>query len=304
MNKRVLVTGAAGFVGKHAIETLLRQGLEVHALDSGGLASLPGQVHLVQADLLDPKTLAGLPRQGWWGVVHLAGISVPSLFSTTAPVMANLQMTLNLLEALDDTRVLIVSSCHVYAPADQPRTEEDPLVPQGRYGLAKHLCEQVAGYYGNRLDVRIARPFNHLGSGMRPELLVPSLLRKLRQEGAHDGQPVIMRGRDSIRDFIDVRDVVEAYLAILRLEAPGATVFNVCTGTGTSIGDLVRSALELVGAKRPIEFEGHASSADDIGYLVGDRSRLSRLSGWAPRFGLVESLGSILSSETPNEGAP
>jgi len=298
MNKRVLVTGAAGFVGKHAVEALLRHGFEVHALDAGGLETLPGHVQPVQADLLAPKTLAGISRQGWWGVIHLAGISVPSLFSTPAPVMANLQMTLNLLEALDETRVLVVSSCHVYAPADQPRSEEDPLVPQGRYGLAKHLCEQVAGFYRNRLDVRIARPFNHLGSGMRPELLVPSLLRKLREEGTRDGQPVLMRGRDSIRDFIDVRDVVEAYLAILRLEAPGSTVFNVCTGTGTSIGSLVHTALQLVGAKRPVEFEGHASSADDTGYLVGDRSRLSRLSGWVPRFGLVESLESILSSET------
>ncbi len=295
MDKTILLTGASGFVGQHLARILSQRGYGVVALDQRPeLPAMPG-VETRWIDLADPEGLVALPRV-WWGVIHLAGASVPSHFATSAPVISNLQITLNLLEHLEAGRVILVSSCHVYAPADTPRHEDDAIVPQGRYGLSKHLCEQLLPHYQQKLDIRVARPFNHIGSGMRPALMIPSLVRRILDHPPGDTAPVVMKGLNSIRDFIDVRDVASGYLAMLELEAPSHRTFNICTGIGHSIEEVVRQALEILGAQRSVEFESHPSSLDDIPYLVGDPGRLQDSSGWRPAFSLADSLRAVMKS--------
>ena len=291
--RRILLTGASGFVGRHMAEFLLRRGDHVVALDKGVGFDLPVGVEPLVMDLQDPASLAALPRS-WDGVVHLAGASIPSLFGTPAPVTFNLEITLNLLEHLRDSKVLLVSSCHVYAPSARKRHEDDAIVPQGRYGLSKHLIEQLAPHYQGALDLRVARPFNHLGPGQRPELVVPSLLRRLAAASPSEASPVLMNGWNSVRDFIDVRDVVAAYTAILDLATPSQRTFNVCTGRATSIGDVVQTVLDLQGVQREINFQDRPISADDIHYLVGDPSRLTQATGWTAQHPLSDSLRTML----------
>ncbi len=294
MSRRAyLLTGASGFVGRHMAEAILRRGDRVVALDRIIGMDLPAGVESIVVDLQDPASMVDLPR-AWDGVIHLAGASIPSLFTTPAPVTFNLEITLNLLEHLRDSRVLLVSSCHVYAPLPRRRKETDLIVPQGRYGLSKHLVEQVAPHYQGALDMRVARPFNHLGQGQRPELVVPSLLRRLADAPKHDTSPIAMAGQNSVRDFIDVRDVVSAYLAILDLEAPVDRTFNVCTGRETSILDVAQTVLDLLGRSRPIQFSDHPNSSDDIPYLVGDPDRLSRATGWCSQVPLADSLRAMM----------
>jgi len=288
-----LLTGASGFVGRHMAEAILRQGDRVVALDRIVDASLPTGVESLILDLMNPASFDRLPRT-WDGVIHLAGASIPSQFTTMAPVLFNLELTLNLLEHLRDSKVLLVSSCHVYAPSENRKKEDDAIVPQGRYGLSKHLVEQLAPHYQGQLDVRVARPFNHLGPGQRPELVVPSLLQRLSSADPGDRSPVHMAGWNSVRDFIDVRDVVSAYLAILDLEAPEHTTFNVCTGRGSSIEDVVQTVLDLQGVRREIHFQGSPNSTDDIPTLVGDPSRLTQAAGWTARHSLADSLRTML----------
>jgi GDP-4-dehydro-6-deoxy-D-mannose reductase len=300
--KRILLTGASGFVGHHMARALLARGYRVFGLDRGAGLDLPEGVEPLTVDLQDSASLMTLPRS-WDGVIHLAGASIPSLFATTAPVTYNLQITLNLLEHLQDSRVLLVSSCHVYAPSDHRRKETDPIVPQGRYGLSKHLVEQLVPHYQGRLDIRVARPFNHLGPGQRPELVIPSLLRRLVGPPSRDASPVEMKGWNSVRDFIDVRDVVSAYLAILELEAPSERIFNVCTGRAQSIEDVVRAVMDLLGTHRPIHFQGSPNSSDDIPYLVGDPDRLQSVAGWTAGHSLSDSLGTMLQA-LQSQGTP
>lgn len=294
-SRRILITGVSGFVGRHLSRLLLDRGYEVYGLDRGMPLDLPEGVQPLVVDLEDPASMVDLPRE-WFGVVHLAGASIPSLFATTAPVVFNLHLTLNLLEHLRTARVLLVSSCHVYAPSNQLRQEDGPIVPQGRYGLSKHLLEQVAPHYQGRLDLRVARPFNHLGTGQRPELVIPSLLRRLAQHPKGDPAPVLMQGLNSIRDFIDVQDVVEAYLAILELESPAERTFNVCTGRACSIGEVVQTVLDLVGSKREVRFADKPISQDDIPFLVGDPARLAQ-HGWSARVPLADSLSRMLAEQ-------
>jgi GDP-4-dehydro-6-deoxy-D-mannose reductase len=289
----ILLTGASGFVGRHMAEALVRAGHAVVALDKSEIHGLPKGVETLIVDLQDPASLKDLPRS-WGGVIHLAGASIPSAFATVAPVTFNLEITLNLLEHLRDTKVLLVSSCHVYAPSGQRRKETDPIQPQGRYGLSKHLIEQLAPHYQGQLEVRVARPFNHLGPGLRPELMVPSLLRRLAAPS--EGGPVQMLGLNSVRDFIDVRDVAMAYMAILELEAPTQSTFNVCTGRAVSIEDVVRTLLDLQGVQREIRFQGSPNSTDDIPYLVGDPARLTEAAGWTASHSLADSLLTMMQS--------
>lgn len=229
-------------------------------------------------------------------MIHLAGASIPSLFSTPAPVIVNTKLTMNLLEHLRETKVLLVSSCHVYAPSDQRRRELDSAQPQGRYGLSKVLTEQLARFYQGRLHITVARPFNHLGAGQRPELMLPSLLKRLASTRRQEDSPILMTGWNSIRDFIDVRDVVAAYLAILDLESPPHTTFNVCTGAGTSVETLARSVLNLLGMDREIVFQGSPNSSDDVPYLVGDPGLLAETTGWKARRSLEDGLRTMLQS--------
>ena len=188
----------------------------------------------------------------------------------------------------------MISSCHVYAPSGKRRNETGSIVPQGRYGLSKHLIEQLAPHYQGELDIRIARPFNHLGQGQRPELVVPSLLRRLAATSPKDDQPVEMAGWNSVRDFIDVRDVVSAYLTILGLETPTHRTFNVCTGRAISIEDIVKAVLQIQGRSREVHFQGSPNSTDDIPFLVGDPTRLAEDAGWTARHSLEDSLKSMM----------
>jgi GDP-4-dehydro-6-deoxy-D-mannose reductase len=296
MNGRpILLTGASGFVGRHMAEALLRAGQAVVALDKSEIHGLPEGVETLVVDLQDPASMKDL-RRSWGGVIHLAGASIPSAFATVTPVTFNLEITLNLLEHLRDTKVLLVSSCHVYAPSEQRRKESDPIQPQGRYGLSKHLIEQLAPHYQGQLDVRVARPFNHLGPGQRPELVVPSLLKRLASASRLESAPVQMAGWNSIRDFIDVRDVALAYMAILALESPTQSTFNVCTGRAVSIEDVVRTVLDLQGVRREVHFQGSPNSTDDIPFLVGNPDRLAQATGWTASHSLADSLLSMMQS--------
>jgi GDP-4-dehydro-6-deoxy-D-mannose reductase len=274
-------------------EALLRRGDNVVALSRGIGSGLPEGVEQRTLDLEDPASLVTLPRN-WDCVIHLAGDSIPSLFGTPAPVIYNLKLTMNLLEHLREARVLLVSSCHVYAPSDRKRRESDAALPQGRYGLSKIFTEQLAQFYKGRLDIRVARPFNHIGIGQRPELMVPSLLKRLASTKHLKPSPVLMKGWNSIRDFIDVRDVVAAYLAILDLESAVHTTFNVCTGAGTSIEALARAVLDLLGIDREIVFQGSPNSSDDVPYLVGDPGLLAESTGWVACHSLHDGLRTMM----------
>lgn len=292
--RRILLTGAAGFMGRHMAAALLEAGAEVWGLEPATSPSLPAGVRPILGNLLDPGSLQALDRS-WDGVIHLAALSIPSLIKGAAEILQNVAMTIHLLDHLEPTRILLVSSAHVYAPSLEPRAEDSAIRPQGRYGLSKHLTEQLACAYRARHDIRIARPFNHVGPGLRPELMLPSLLHRLAALDPRGDSPVQMAGTNSVRDFIDARDVASAYLRILGLENPEHRVFNVCTGRAVTIREVVSLVLDLLGQVRPVVFEDRPNSADDNPFLVGRPDRLEG-TGWNAVHSLRDSLNFMLNS--------
>jgi GDP-4-dehydro-6-deoxy-D-mannose reductase len=288
----VLVTGAAGFVGRFMVAAL---GDDYRVLGLGHESrprDFPDSAGWIQADLLDRDALDEVPG-GLFAVVHLAGNTVPSAFRDETAVLQNVGMTSNLLRRVDAERFLLASSALVYAPGPEPRTENSPVRPTGPYGRSKQLCEDEVRSYRDTTSIRIARPFNHIGPGMQPDLAIPSIVRRVQAAGSGSG-PITMRGQDSIRDFIDVRDVVAAYRALIELDAPDDDTFNVCTGRATSIRAVVQATLDACGMDREIQFAEATLSADDRSCLLGDPSRLQRATSWSPRFTLDSSIRDML----------
>lgn len=288
----LLVTGASGFVGRHVI-ALGRDRFDIVAAGRGSRPYwLPADVAWCPVNLLDRASVTGLPADLPY-VLHLASETVPSKFSSYAPLLDSVEMTLNLCRHLRAGRLLFVSSCLVYGASTQPLAEDAPLDPRGHYGLTKVLCEEIVSRSAH-LETAIARPFNHIGAGMRPDLVIPSIVRRIGD--APEGSMIEMAGLDSVRDFLDVEDIVEAYFAILALPSqPVTRIFNVASGEPASIGDVVRAVADIL--DKPIagvQFADQGNSADDTSIVVGDARKLRSVADWEPHTGLEESLRRLI----------
>jgi len=287
----LLVTGASGFVGRHVIAAGRRR-FDIVATGRGARPDwLPSDVSWCRADLLSRSSGAGLPADLPF-VMHLASETVPAQFSNYDPLLDSVEMTLNLCRHLRSGRLLFASSCLVYGVSKKPLTEHSPVDPRGNYGLAKLMGENVV-LRSSGIEAAVARPFNHIGWGMRPDLVIPSIVQRVRN-GAN-AATIEMAGLDSVRDFLDVNDIVEAYFAILALAKPSHRVFNVCSGRATSIGEVVSTVADIL--NKPISqvvFSGEGNSADDTSIVVGDATLLRASTRWSPTYDLRESLQRLI----------
>lgn len=284
---KVLVVGGSGFVGRALVSALLGSGHEVEVWDRALQAEAPG-LQCRAVDLLGESALPSPEGRPWDAAFHLAAFSVPGMTWTQDLVMANLRMTARVFDhlagAAPGCRAIFASSAFVYAPSTSPLRETDPLGSTHPYALSKHLGETWALSLRNRLRVFIVRPFNQIGPGMPAGLLVPDLLDRLR--GGES--PIRMRGRDDVRDFLDWRDAMDAYLRLLEVDAPSGSIWNLCSGRPTRVSQLIEALLEAHGLDRPVTF---ADAAVDT--LVGDPSHLRAATGWAPTRSLQDTARAI-----------
>ncbi len=275
---RVLVTGGAGFAGRHLVEHLRSRGDEVTApprevLELENPDALRGAVSALRPDV----------------VYHLAAeASVPASWEDPgATLTANLTTTLNVLEAVrheaPEARVLLAGSGEVYGEPDAlPVTEEAPLRPQNPYAVSKAACDLLGGQYAvaHGLNVVRSRAFNHAGPGQSDLYVVGALTRQVAEaEAAGQSEVTIRTGNaDSRRDFTDVRDVVRAYALI---EEPG--VYNVCSGRTASVHDL----LSILDAATPLALSHEIDPARVRAHDVPEiRGAAGRLDGWEPEIPL------------------
>ncbi len=292
---RILVTGAAGFVGGFVTRSLLESGAEVVALALEPNPRLP--VEQISCDLLEPDALLRVPR-AFDGVIHLAGDTVPRALEGPARVQRNARMLLNLLDRVHAPRIVVASSAHVYARSDAAHEEAEPLAPRGWYGLSKRLLEDVAVFFQSRGRVDIVRGFNQIGPDMHPDLLVPAILRKLDELASGDPTaPLVLAGFDSVRDFVDVRDAARAYVGLLEREAPTSGTFNVCSGRPTRVRELARAIMTARGERRRVVFESRQGSEDDVPVLVGSCAAVEQEIGWRATTTLAESARHIIAGE-------
>jgi len=280
---RVLVTGAAGFVGTHVVRRLRADGLDVTGLDRR-TGHLPGD--FIHRDLLDlpqdSKFREGL--RSFTHVVHLAAEAyVPaSLTDPDRYVRNNVVGTTNLVEALAGsphlTRFLLVSSCEVYGTTPEPVDETAALRPASPYAASKLsqevFCEAAARCYG--LPLVIARLFNNYGPGQQPDRLIPSLVRACAEKTdfhmTSDGSQT--------RDWVDVRDTADALARLLFADGVQGEIYNVCAEEEISVYEVCERVFAHVEGPPEIvrvpPIEGHLRRSAGVG------AKLRKATGWNP----------------------
>ncbi|MFP3401823.1 MAG: NAD-dependent epimerase/dehydratase family protein [Nitrososphaeria archaeon] len=289
---RILVTGAAGFIGSRLAAALRARGHEVVGVD------IRGGEGVEAVDVRDLGALSGLAsRLRPDAVAHLAAlISAPESLERPAEYLEdNVMGTVNALEAARRSgagRFLYFSSVAVYGePSELPLREDSPLNPVNPYGLSKAMGEEAVRGYGRfyGLGYVILRPSNVYGPGQSPEYagVIESFARAI----AEGRRPVIHGDGGQTRDFVHVDDVVEAAALALESGVRGRT-YNVSSGRSISVNELARIFEEALG--RGIEFGRGPPRPGDIYRSEVSNELISRELGWRPRVDLREGIRGVL----------
>lgn len=306
--RRILVTGASGFVGQHVRLALRDAFPQARLIAATRGESVAGWDEAVTLDLLDPASCtAAVAQAAPDAILHLAALAaVGESFANPLPTWrANLFGTLALGEAVRvqarDALFVHVSSAEIYGLSFQegrPLAEDAPLRPANPYAASKAAADLAIGEMALRgLRAVRVRPFNHTGAGQSDAFVVPAFARQAAMIAAGRQEPVLRVGAlERWRDFLDVADVCAGYAAVLRAAdrlEPGA-VFNLAAGQPRRVGDILADLLRLAGVEARIEADGARLRPTDVLRTEGDASAARRVLAWAPVVPWETTLATVL----------
>ena len=292
-----MVTGATGFTGIHFLNYMSTNYPE---FDCYGLSRRSGNsqgYQIVECDLFDREKLTNVLveiRPSY--VVHLAGATAPK--SAAELWSANVGFTVGLIDSVSrahiNPRILVVGSAAEYCPAGNSRVQEgDPVRGEGNYGLTKSIQTRCAIDLAieHELPLVIARTFNLIGPGLSTKFVGGALCAEAT--AANADRPMRVGRTDSVRDFIDVRDAVTAYAKlVLNHELSG--IYNVSTGVGTSIEELLQLIIRLADIDESLVVREPQARDSDIDRMVGDNSKMVKALQWAPEISLENTVADML----------
>ncbi len=304
-SKKVLVTGAGGFIGSHLTEALLQTGAQVTALVHYNSRNSWGNLELLPPDLLKKLTVvsgniedSGFVNRvvrGQQIVFHLAAlIAIP--YSYHAPlsyVRTNIEGTLNVLEAAREfeiERVIHTSTSETYGTAIYaPIDEKHPMQGQSPYSASKIGADKIAEsfYLSFNTPVVTLRPFNTFGPRQSARAVIPTIISQMLTRDT-----VKLGSLDPVRDLNYVGDTVGGYLlAAEDPQAPGE-VINIGSGRGVTIGELLEIIQQVMGVRKPIVLDDQRirPPKSEVFRLICDASKAQQILGWQPAFTLEEGL--------------
>jgi NAD dependent epimerase/dehydratase len=308
-SKKVLVTGAGGFIGSHLCEALLAKGSDVTAMlryssrsDWGNLEFLSSQdrrqLKVIAGNIEDGNFVAQQVK-GIDIIFHLAAlIAIP--YSYIAPmsyVKTNIEGTLNLLEAARKERVekvIHTSTSETYGSACYtPIDEKHPLQGQSPYSASKIGADKIAeSYYRSyELPVVTIRPFNTFGPRQSARAIIPTIITQALTQ-----DEIKLGSLDPVRDLSFVRDVTQAFIKLTESgETIGETI-NIGSGKGVSIGELAAEILEIMNCKKKIVVEEQRvrPPKSEVRLLICDNTKALKLTGWKPVYSLKQGLVEVV----------
>lgn len=300
--KKVLVTGADGFIGSHLVERLLAEGCKVRALayynsfnSWGWLDSFPPEklkeIEVIAGDVRDPNCVQELVK-GMDVVFHLAAlIGIP--YSYIAPdsyVDTNIKGTLNVLQASKQEgvdRVCVTSTSEVYGTAKYvPIDELHPFQGQSPYSATKIGADRIAEsfYRSFELPVTIVRPFNTFGPRQSARAIIPTLITQLLSGFTE----IKIGARHTTRDLVYVKDTVGAFVAIAKSENTIGQEVNIATQKEISVEDLALKLIEVISPNAVlVETNDRIRPAkSEVERLLGSNAKIAALTGWKPHYTL------------------
>ena len=309
--KRVLVAGGAGYIGSACTEYLLNRQFEVVVFDSlvtGHEDAVDKRAEFIKGDLADRKLIIDVVKNGNFdGIMHFAAFSLvgESMTDPGKYFRNNLGAGINLLDGAVAGNVksfVFSSTCATYGePTEIPITEKEKQDPINPYGESKLMFEKALKWYNEIFGIKYAalRYFNasgaseNFGEDHRPEShLIPLVLQVA--QGKRDSIKIF--GDDyptpdgtCIRDYIHILDLAQAHM--LALDAPESGLYNLGTGNGMSVKEIIDVAREVTGHSIPAEVEPRR--AGDPPRLIGDSARAKEVLGWKPEF---ENANDVISS--------
>jgi len=308
---RALVTGGNGFVGRYLVAALRSRGAEVviagRSLDGSGvdlpldlsdLANLQGVVELARADV----------------VCHLAAQTfVPQ--ATRAPLATydiNALGTARLIEAIrlagePFPRVVVASSAEVYGTRDAseyPLRETLAARPGTPYAASKLAAEAIALAAARtyRIPVVVSRSFNTIGPGQDERFAVPAFAKQLARVAAGETHVMLVGNLSAQRDFLDVRDVADAYVALLERGEPGE-IYNLCSGRPIAMQEVLRQLITIAGVAVEVREDPERMRPSDVPLSYGDPLKVQRATDWTARIPLSRSLRDVFDDAVARRAA-
>ena len=310
--KRVLITGVLGSCGSYLAEHLVDQGYEVVGLarrlgsrSHANLEAVKGLISLVDCDLCDHKTLDSIfEKTPFDGVFHVASFAHVdrSFQSPSEPMQNNILGTLNLLESIRKyqprTRLMLCSSSEVYGTAgsgSEKMAEDRPIRPINPYAVSKatqdHLGYSYHIMYG--LDVVTTRAFSYINP-RRSNLAASAFARQIVEIEMGKRTRLEHGNLDSVRSFLDVRDIVAAYRLCFELGVSGEA-YNIGSDVAVSIQQLLQTLIDLSSSNISTWQDPDRLRPSDISFQIPDVSKFHRLApDWKPKHSLMESLTHLL----------
>jgi len=304
--KKVIVTGADGFIGSHLTEELLRRGCDVRAFVQynsfgswGWLDTLPADVQagldVFSGDIRDPHGVK-MAIQGCEVVFHLAAlIAIPySYHSPGTYIDTNVKGTLNVVQASREAnieKVVHTSTSEVYGTAQfVPITEEHPLQGQSPYSASKIGADQIAYSFFTSFDtpLSIVRPFNTYGPRQSARAVIPTIITQI----ASGSRQIKLGSLSPTRDFNYVSDTVRGFIAAAESDASTGQVINIGSGFEISIGELTHVIAEAMGATIEIVADSSRMRPEksEVDRLLASNAKAAELIGWQPEYGSREGL--------------
>ncbi len=307
---KVLVVGDTGFVAGYLLPALKDKFLAValYGMSRQATGNQSVEIQHFRGDVTDVSRVEEVVKRVKPDVIiNLSSFS--SVFESWVDPVAchqvNYMGTLNLCLAMvkhaPSAKFLHISSLEVYGGDQDPSvsySESSPINPQSPYAVSKAASELLLQQYGisHHLHYTILRPSNHTGPGRKPRYVLSGFAKQLAEIKQGLREPILYVGNLKVyRDFLDVRDVVRAYISVMKLDQTDQQIFNVCSGNSYLLSDLLDYMINIAGVDIEIRVDPKRYRPVDVYYVKGSNSKIKDRTGWMSQIAIEKTIQDLLS---------